>query len=76
MKKPQCSRTFSHFAQVTDVFGKALDFSAGRTLIHNVGVIATTGAIHDEVITVRVMRRYHSDADCILQAVGKALSKA
>jgi 3'(2'), 5'-bisphosphate nucleotidase len=35
---------------VTDVDGKPLDFTHGRTLDANRGVVATSGAIHDEVI--------------------------
>jgi len=36
--------------RVSDVTGKALDFSCGRTLQRNRGVVATCGSIHDEVI--------------------------
>ncbi len=36
--------------KVTDVDGKPLDFGRGRTLADNRGVVATCGAIHDEVI--------------------------
>jgi 3'(2'), 5'-bisphosphate nucleotidase len=35
---------------VTDVDGKSLEFIHGRTLDANQGVIATGGAIHDEVV--------------------------
>ncbi len=35
---------------VTDVFGKPLDFSTGRRLTKNSGVIVTNGAIHDAVL--------------------------
>ncbi|MBC2592963.1 3'(2'),5'-bisphosphate nucleotidase [Ruficoccus amylovorans] len=35
---------------VTDIRGKPLDFSAGRTLRHNSGVVATNGRWHDQVI--------------------------
>jgi len=43
--------------RVTDVFGNPLDFSKGRTLEDNRGVVATSGAIHDEVIAaVRKVR--------------------
>jgi len=35
---------------VTDMHGKPLDFSLGRHLDNNKGVVATCGAIHDEVI--------------------------
>jgi 3'(2'), 5'-bisphosphate nucleotidase len=35
---------------VTDVEGAPLDFTHGRTLDANSGVVATSGAIHDEVI--------------------------
>ncbi len=38
--------------RVTDVEGKALDFSHGRTLDANRGVVATCGPIHDRVIEV------------------------
>ncbi len=36
--------------EVTDVQGKPLDFSRGRTLAANKGVVATNGRIHDRVI--------------------------
>jgi 3'(2'), 5'-bisphosphate nucleotidase len=36
--------------RVTDVDGRDLDFTRGRTLEANSGVVATSGAIHDEVI--------------------------
>lgn len=36
--------------QVSDVTGKPLDFSLGRTLRANKGVVATNGRIHDQVI--------------------------
>ncbi len=36
--------------RVSDIFGKPLDFSAGETLRNNKGVVATNGALHDEVI--------------------------
>jgi 3'(2'), 5'-bisphosphate nucleotidase len=36
--------------RVTDVEGRPLDFGYGRTLEHNCGVVATSGAIHDEVV--------------------------
>jgi 3'(2'), 5'-bisphosphate nucleotidase len=35
---------------VTDVSGKPLDFSQGRELARNRGVIATNGALHDAVV--------------------------
>ena len=35
---------------VTDVRGEPLNFSIGRTLRNNKGVVATNGRIHDEVI--------------------------
>ncbi len=35
---------------VTDIHGQRLDFSAGRTLKHNRGVVATNGRWHDQVI--------------------------
>jgi len=36
--------------QVTDVHGEPLDFSLGRTLQNNKGVVATNGKLHNEVI--------------------------
>ena len=36
--------------RVSDVDGKPLDFTRGRTLEENRGIIATSGAIHDEVL--------------------------
>lgn len=36
--------------EVSDIRGKALDFSIGRTLKANSGVVASNGAIHAEVI--------------------------
>jgi len=35
---------------VTDVFGKPLDFSRGRTLEGNRGIIATNGSFHEQVV--------------------------
>ena len=35
---------------VTDVYGKKLDFSRGRTLSDNTGVIVSNGQFHDEVL--------------------------
>jgi len=35
---------------VTDTKGKPLDFSLGRTLKNNTGIIATNGNFHDEVV--------------------------
>ncbi|MEE9405215.1 MAG: 3'(2'),5'-bisphosphate nucleotidase [Algisphaera sp.] len=36
--------------RVTDIEGKDLDFSCGRTLANNRGVVATNGALHEVVI--------------------------
>jgi len=36
---------------VTDVTGEPLDFSLGRTLANNRGIIATNGRFHDEVVS-------------------------
>ncbi|MDE0886808.1 MAG: 3'(2'),5'-bisphosphate nucleotidase [Myxococcota bacterium] len=36
--------------KVTDIRGRELDFSLGRTLKNNSGVIVTNGALHDRVI--------------------------
>jgi len=35
---------------VTDIFGKPLDFSRGRKLVDNRGVVATNGTVHDKII--------------------------
>jgi len=36
--------------KVSDIHGKPLDFSLGRTLRNNKGVVATNGLLHDQVI--------------------------
>ena len=36
--------------QVSDVYGKPLDFSLGRTLAQNKGVIVTNGPLHEKVL--------------------------
>ena len=36
---------------VTDIHGRALDFSLGRTLSANKGIVATNGRFHDKVIS-------------------------
>jgi 3'(2'), 5'-bisphosphate nucleotidase len=36
--------------KITDLSGKVLDFSQGRTLAQNSGVCASNGALHDELI--------------------------
>ena len=38
--------------RVTDIYGNDLDFSKGKTLSGNKGVIATNGKFHDEVVKV------------------------
>ena len=37
--------------KVTDIFGKDLDFSQGKTLSNNTGVVGTNGELHDLVIS-------------------------
>jgi HAL2 family 3'(2'),5'-bisphosphate nucleotidase len=37
--------------RVTDVHGKPLDFSQGRTLSANQGIVATNGLLHDRVLS-------------------------
>ena len=37
---------------VTDIFGNDLDFSAGKKLINNRGVVVTNGPLHDEIISL------------------------
>lgn len=46
--------------RVTDIEGRPLDFGRGETLAANRGVVATSGAIHDEVIDA--IRRVRSDS--------------
>ena len=36
---------------VTDIYGRELDFSLGRTLLSNKGIVATNGEFHDKVIS-------------------------
>jgi 3'(2'), 5'-bisphosphate nucleotidase len=36
--------------RVTDLLGRALDFSAGRRLSRNVGLVATNGVLHEGVL--------------------------
>ena len=36
--------------RVTDVHGNALDWSQGKRLENNIGVLATNGLMHDEVV--------------------------
>lgn len=38
--------------QVTDIHGKRLDFSVGRTLANNKGVVAAPSGVHDKVLKV------------------------
>jgi 3'(2'), 5'-bisphosphate nucleotidase len=35
---------------VTDLDGKPLDFSTGRTLANNRGVLASNGSLHPEIL--------------------------
>ena len=37
--------------RVTDVYGRPLDWTQGRRLERNIGVVATNGAVHDAVIS-------------------------
>jgi 3'(2'), 5'-bisphosphate nucleotidase len=36
--------------QVTDFYGKDLDFTLGRNLIHNQGILASNGKLHSELL--------------------------
>ena len=36
--------------QVCDLHGRPLDFSAGRTLLHNRGVLASNGYLHQQAL--------------------------
>ena len=47
---------------VSDVRGEPLDFSRGRTLSANAGVIATHGSLHDHVVDAVRRVRDHGDA--------------
>ncbi len=38
--------------RVSDIDGKKLDFSAGKTLRHNRGILATNGAVHGRVLEI------------------------
>jgi len=51
---------------VTDIKGESLDFSRGRTLSANKGVIATNGTVHDAVIeAIRfTCNHYYGESDC------------
>jgi 3'(2'), 5'-bisphosphate nucleotidase len=48
--------------RVSDVEGRALDFTHGRTLEANRGVVATAGGIHDEVLAAVRRAREESAA--------------
>ncbi|MBI5758662.1 MAG: 3'(2'),5'-bisphosphate nucleotidase [Planctomycetales bacterium] len=59
--KPYVEKVWDHAAgvlvieeaggRVTDILGQPLDFSCGRELSRNKGIIATNGLIHDRVVT-------------------------
>jgi 3'(2'), 5'-bisphosphate nucleotidase len=38
--------------RITDLGGKRLDFSLGRTLQGNIGVLASNGPMHDSILSV------------------------
>jgi len=38
--------------RVSDIEGKPLDFSVGKTLAKNRGILATNGAVHDQVLEI------------------------
>jgi 3'(2'), 5'-bisphosphate nucleotidase len=38
--------------RVSDIEGKKLDFSAGKTLDRNRGILATNGAVHSQVLEI------------------------
>jgi 3'(2'), 5'-bisphosphate nucleotidase len=47
--------------RVTDLLGRALDFSSGRHLVGNEGLVASNAALHDAVLdAVRIVLRRHS----------------
>ena len=37
--------------EVTDIHGRPIDFSTGRTLSHNIGLVATNGKLHAQVLS-------------------------
>ena len=37
--------------RVSDIFGEKLDFSIGRTLANNKGVVVTSGKLHNDVVS-------------------------
>lgn len=43
--------------RITDLYGRALDFSAGRRLNNNVGILASNGILHERALAV-VQRIY------------------
>ncbi|MBN1559625.1 3'(2'),5'-bisphosphate nucleotidase [candidate division KSB1 bacterium] len=45
--------------RVTDIDGRALDFSLGRELLQNRGVVVTNGIVHDKVLDIIAARRNH-----------------
>lgn len=46
--------------RVTDILGQPLDFSQGRKLVSNRGVVATSGVFHDKIIeTIQTLRGDH-----------------
>lgn len=48
--------------KVTDCKGNVLDFSRGKRLEHNIGIIATNGIVHDQVVeAVNTLNIHHRD---------------
>ena len=46
--------------RITDLDGKPLDFSHGRTLAKNRGIVATNGHLHDAVLSgLKALARNH-----------------
>jgi HAL2 family 3'(2'),5'-bisphosphate nucleotidase len=45
--------------KVTDIYGKPLDFSSGRRLLNNRGILATNGRLHDLVLETVQQRTAH-----------------
>jgi 3'(2'), 5'-bisphosphate nucleotidase len=45
--------------RVTDLLGQTLDFSAGRRLSHNRGLVVSNGLLHDALLTA--VRRSDSE---------------
>jgi len=48
---------------VSDTFGKPLDFSCGRTLSENIGVVVSNGPLHEQVVAAVMASATTRDSD-------------